>query len=477
MRFFLSGIFLFPLQVLVGQSLNWGEILKGNPLVYRKYHISTAESYKNNILLRKAVYDKYNNQTVFLNGSLDTLYTIEYDNKDRACKISRNGQLVLLSYYDEGNHIKTMSAHTNHFPVDTLRVTSFPYINKWDHIQNEIYCISKASGDTLSKSKRLNAYIINEQDSSQNYFLEITDSIIIKKYNSQYRGTTKIIHHNGYYSLDSILSLGQQKYHSYHYIVYPDSVIQTIRKDSLYSLKIIKGKLTYKKNSYLGKDRYEIFYNEDSSIRQQINYKYYPDKFGNEVLWEKTTFDGSGKKTAANYPNKKYYKLKQGKLMRRAKKFPKLNLTMCEGITSINIQYDYRIWLISASLFYQDTLEKSFVGNMFPFKDYLLQTLYNNNILNDENQVYYSKWTVTQSVSVEKNNLPDIDILSNKIILPLKEVNTGSNKTNEYYIKLAAEDGKEINSPGFAQNEVEALSHEALLSIFIYFKMQKSSGS
>lgn len=464
---FLIGLLLISTNLIQGQSLAWNEIIKGESSLFRKLNIKISETYKNNKLFRKAVYDKVSNETTYLNGNLDTLYILGYDKKDRINKITHNKESLKLKYNIEGNLIKEMSISSNTIPICTLRITSFPYKNRLDIYTNEVYYINSLKGDTLYKNVR--TFVLNEADSTWNYNLEIIDSVSTKRYIYQ-RTTTITTTHKNYYSFDSIVNLERNKNNFYLSKVYPDSILLSIQTDSSIFYKIIKGKLSHKiASSRKLQPAYEVYYNEDSSVNQKVLYKYIPDVNGKEVLWELLYYNNEGKKIKSVFPNKKLYKLRGGKL--KQKKFPETKMIMCRGMNLISIgRYEYKLWLISQSLFYDDSIEEYFSGN-FPMNNYLINRFYNDKILKEDTEVFYEEWELSHDIKDTSKTWVDLGY-QNKALL-LRNKGAAIEDLDRYFIKIKLEDGSEKTSPLFNQSQVDSLRQKLHLVIFTFLKMTK----
>ncbi len=454
-------------------SVNWDDIISGTPSVFRKYNVCSLTVFKNDVVLKTVSFDKKDNAITFLNASRDTLYRLEYDGKDRIHKVTRTQRELTIRYWENDTIVKSLTMATTKNPsVDTVQITSFPYRKQSDIVQNEWYVTSKISSDTLSKSKIINGYIINPIDSTLNYVWEVNNEKEIKKYPNQDWKTATTTCYGNYYSYDSTVPFndaGKRKYYHYRSLVYPDSTIQTIIKDTTYSLKIINGKLVYKKLSFRNKDIIEVFYNEDSTIGQKILYKYYPTKRGDSVLWKKITINAVGKKLKTEYPNKSRYKKRKGILIVK-KRQPKVILQNCADVTLAFQELDDKMWLISTSLFFDYDVEGNADRNYNLNLD-VFQKLYLNNIFKDEYQLYYAPCLFVYGNKDSLNNSHGVDFKMKKITVPPKEsiFVLNSNK-NKYQIKLIEQDRLVMMSPIYSEKQIVNLQHDVLLIVFQYLK-------
>lgn len=271
-------------------------------------------------------------------------YDYYYDENNRLIKIIRDNTEFSIKYSGNTSNIQSQSLAITDSIYEKKYLTSFSYTNELSIENNKRFTINRITFDTINKKK--SATVINKRDSLHTYIEHITQSGKSRNYKSGIRVNTTF--HKNFVEYDSIIPQPNGKKHQYHCKRYPDEQYITIHTDSTYISTIKSGQLVYTRTEKEDFIYNEYFYESDSVLSKSISYTYFPNTNNNLILWEKSIQEKNKKRLRKEYPNKKYYRLKDSVLI------PKIEFQdsyKCGGLVYLKRQ----LW----SLYHYDLLSSS----------------------------------------------------------------------------------------------------------------------
>lgn len=295
-------LFLFALFcsiILKSQITDWKGILAGDFASLKKQNIKSLVLKKDGKI--ESTLEVTNNQLIVQRGQKKEIFT--FNNKNKLITINDEFGLQYFQSGDVKSVIKKDKSGR------TILETIYPEQSNRKSICNYEYL-------TINEKpiKKGYCYYYNPKDSLLSYREDFyPDNFVYRAYQN---GT--IVRKDflkGGYKQDSILSKSDNKTEAFYFRKFRNRDSLVIVKDSIYTHISVDGKSIYKKTELPDKIYNEEFF-VNGILDKKKQYFYFPVKNEEnlEWLWEIKTTNAKGK-VAKEYPNKKYWKLKDGFLL------------------------------------------------------------------------------------------------------------------------------------------------------------------
>ncbi len=238
--------------------------------------------------------------------------------------IVRRGKKEEIFTYNDKNQLISINDEFGLQYFQSGEVKSVIQKDKTGKTIFETICPEESNSETICNYEYLTineklitkgyCYYHNENDSLLSYREDFyADRFVYRTYQNGTKVRKDFL--EGGYKQDSILKTSDNKAEAYYFrkIRNRDSLV--IVKDSIYTRISVGGKTIYKKTELQDKVYNEEFFDNDILVKRK-QYFYFPVKNEKNIewLWEIKTTNAKGSATK-EYPNKKYWKLKDGYLV------------------------------------------------------------------------------------------------------------------------------------------------------------------
>lgn len=303
---------------------DWVKILSGKIETYQAYNIKTIKLSNNGKIIKQIDYNPATNKLT-ANGEKDTV-TYGFDRENRLVNANFSQSCYAFNYLGNDKKANSFELKMNEDTLQNTRTISYPYPEKPKIEWFEIVKKSKKTGKTIFFSSE--KYIINPKDSLWNYHETKKNRNFSRKYDNGASSQLKYISEKEYSYDSTYIRQNGIRFAKYE-IMKNDSLWRHISvRDSVYNYHFKSGKL-YQKQLIISKENqnYEYYYHpETGKLMVTIVKTYFPEKYGNRILWKKEYHNLLTSKTEIIYPNKKYFKLRSNVLIERKKLNLRLNL-------------------------------------------------------------------------------------------------------------------------------------------------------
>lgn len=445
---------------------NWYELTNANIMLYKKYNIKKVSFLENSAIQKTIEFDS--TRQLFTTVVEGKKQIFQYNAKNKIINLVEHNRVFEINYFDDDTTIKSLSCYISNKENDTLLITSFPYMDRLNLPQNEYYFINKKSKDTTTFFLRKT--ILNSLDNGQTYELRKEKYSEEKKY---YNGNYVVTHFlKNRVTYDSSVRIAANKYHHFNYEFYPDSTNIVVIKDSTHYQTVKNGKLIFERVSFLGKNLYEVKYDSQGTNKYiRTVYYYLPNKWKQEILWKKVTFNANSRKLKTEYAYKSRYKYRKGILIEKKKNKTSFEFR-CSSVIWDRTYVNDKWVLSSTAIIANDTLDQISSSN-YPLGDRIKNLLGGKQIL--KNEIYFQEWKFLPILSAsdadfwvdEKAGIIKFPLYCDSSYMKLKT------QTKDYRIELATTDNKMFLSPSL--NIERLLKQEYLVNFFAikeYSKMK-----